>query len=84
MGWRRVEGGSHVGGTTTAIVSQNLHSDNLSGFGNTVWPRDGDSSTVSTVAISVRVLVWAKGLPPPGTLFEGGVLDIDASVCWIQ
>ena len=80
----RVEWGSHVGGTTTAIVSQNLHSDNFGGFGNTVGPRNCDPGAVSPVTITVRILVWAKGLPPPDTLFECRVFDIDASICRVQ
>ena len=60
----RGEEGLHVGPRATATVTQNLHSDDVGGFGNTVRLRNSGSSAVSPVAISVRVLVGAKGLPP--------------------
>ena len=74
----------HVRGTAQATVTHNLHSDDFGGFGNTVWPRNGSSSTVGPVAISVLVLVSAEGLPPRGTSFEGGVFGVDTCVCWVQ
>jgi len=73
-----------VSGTACAIITHNLHSDDFGGFGNTVWPRDSDSSTVGPVAIYVLVTRIAKGPPPRSTSFEGGVFDVDTSVCWAQ
>jgi len=77
-------GGLHVGVAARALITQNLHSDDMGGFGNTVWAGNYGSSTVSPVAISVRVLVWAKGLPPQGTSLECRVFDEDTSICWIR
>jgi len=77
-------GGLHVGVAARALITQNLHSNNVGGFSNTVGAGNYGSSTVSPVAISVRVLVWAKGLPPQGTSLEGRVFDEDTSICWIR
>ena len=74
----------HVRGTANAMVTQNLHSDDFRGLGNTVWLRNGSSSTVGPVAMYVLVLVSPKGLPPRGTSSEGGVFDVDTSVCLVQ
>ena len=78
------EEGSHVRVATGTLITQDLHSDDVGGFGNTIRLRDGGTGTVSPVAISVRVLVWAKGLPPGGTSFEVGVLDKDTGIYWIE
>jgi len=74
----------HIGSIASAAVTQNLHSDDFGGFGNTVWARNGGSSTMSPVAISVGVIVSAECLPPRGTPSKGGVINVDTSVCWIQ
>ena len=81
---RQEDEGLHVGVAARALITQNLYSDDVGGFGNTVWPRNRSSSTVSAVSIPVRVLVSTKGRTPRGTSLEGGVFDEDTSVCWIQ
>jgi len=78
------EGGLHVGVAARALITEDLHSDDVGSFGNTIWPRNSGSSTVCSVAISILVLVSAKGLPPRGASFEGGVFGEDSSVCWIR
>jgi len=78
------EEGLHVGPRARAFVTENLHSDDVGGFGDTVMLRNSGSSTVSSVAVSVLVLIWAKGLSPRGTSSEVRVIDVDTGVCWIR
>jgi len=69
---------------TITVVSQNLDSDDLGGFGNTEWSRNSGSSTVSAVTVSILVPVSAEGCSPRGASIEGGVIYEDTGICWTQ
>lgn len=64
-----------------AATAQAFHCDNVGEFCNTIWSRNGCSSTMSAVAILVRVRVSTKGRPSSGTSLEGGVIDLNAGIC---
>lgn len=76
-----IDASNHVAHSTTTVATENLDSNNVGTFSDTVLGGRNGTSTVSTMSVPVFIfIILGYGLTPGCTALEFSMVNVDTSI----